>query len=184
MKGNCKKAFDAGDKLGIPRVIEPTDMHMLAGKYQCNFLCGKTLKFPLVPDKLAVMTYLHQLRAHFTGHQLEVQQIGKTSEESNYVIGKFNTDKDTDITKQVFGQEIMNLRKAKQNQKSRESSKEKELNAVNKETTEAKQKLHLQLKITNEPEPVKEKEKSPTTVKDVKDIILNSSKNIMSKVGA
>ncbi|XP_019869615.2 EH domain-binding protein 1-like protein 1 isoform X2 [Aethina tumida] len=165
VKGNCKKAFDAGDKLGIPRVIEPTDMHMLA-----------------VPDKLAVMTYLHQLRAHFTGHQLEVQQIGKTSEESNYVIGKFNTDKDTDITKQVFGQEIMNLRKAKQNQKSRESSKEKELNAVNKETTEAKQKLHLQLKITNEPEPVKEKEKSPTTVKDVKDIILNSSKNIMSKV--
>lgn len=32
MKGNCKKAFDAGDKLGIPRVIEPSDMHMLAGK--------------------------------------------------------------------------------------------------------------------------------------------------------
>lgn len=65
------------------------------------------------------MTYLHQLRAHFTGHQLEVQQIGKTSEESNYIIGKFNTDKDTDITKQVFGQEIINLRKAKQNQQVR-----------------------------------------------------------------
>lgn len=31
VKGNCKIAFDAGDKLGIPRVIEPTDMHMLAG---------------------------------------------------------------------------------------------------------------------------------------------------------
>uniref|UniRef100_A0A6P7FFG3 EH domain-binding protein 1 n=1 Tax=Diabrotica virgifera virgifera TaxID=50390 RepID=A0A6P7FFG3_DIAVI len=29
VKGNCKKAFDAGDRLGIPRVIEPTDMHML-----------------------------------------------------------------------------------------------------------------------------------------------------------
>jgi hypothetical protein len=25
-----------------------------------------------VPDKLAVMTYLYQLRAHFTGHELEV----------------------------------------------------------------------------------------------------------------
>lgn len=74
--------------------------------------------FLIVPDKLAVMTYLHQLRAHFTGHQLEIHQIGRTSEESNYIIGKFNTDKDTDITKQVFGQEIINLRKAKQSRKS------------------------------------------------------------------
>lgn len=31
VKGNCKKAFDAGDTLGIPRVIEPSDMDMLAG---------------------------------------------------------------------------------------------------------------------------------------------------------
>lgn len=97
MKENCKRAFDAGDTLGIPRVIEPSDMDMLA-----------------VPDKLAVMTYLYQLRAHFTGHQLEVQKIGKTTDESNYVIGRFNTDKDTDVTMQLFGQEIINLRKNKQ----------------------------------------------------------------------
>lgn len=131
------------------------------------------------------MTYLHQLRAHFTGHQLEVQQIGKTSEESNYVIGKFNTDKDTDITKQVFGQEIINLRKAKQNRK-QESVREKEMNSANKDTDQKgdASKLRLQLKNTSEPEPVKEekKEKSPTMVKDVKDIILSSSKTIMSKV--
>lgn len=50
IRGNCKKAFDAGEALGIPRVIEPADMAVLA-----------------VPDKLAVMTYLYQLRAHFTG---------------------------------------------------------------------------------------------------------------------
>lgn len=50
VKGNCKKAFDAGEALGISRVIEPSDMDVLA-----------------VPDKLAVMTYLYQLRAHFTG---------------------------------------------------------------------------------------------------------------------
>lgn len=31
VKENCKKAFDAGDVLGIPRVIEPTDMDMLVG---------------------------------------------------------------------------------------------------------------------------------------------------------
>lgn len=58
--GNCKKAFEAGEKLGIPRVIEPSDMSLLA-----------------VPDKLAVMTYLYQLHAHFTGRQLEVDRIGK-----------------------------------------------------------------------------------------------------------
>ncbi|CAH1187752.1 unnamed protein product [Phyllotreta striolata] len=146
VKGNCKKAFDAGDKLGIPRVIDPSDMHMLA-----------------VPDKLAVMTYLHQLRAHFTGHQLEVHQIGKTSEESNYIIGKFNTDKDTDITKQVFGQEILNLRKNKQNKK------EIDLNNANAKPDSSK--LRLPLKITNEPEPVRDvKDKQPLFVKDLKSI--------------
>ncbi|KAJ4436308.1 hypothetical protein ANN_18939 [Periplaneta americana] len=93
-KGNCKKAFDAGEALGIPRVIEPADMDVL-----------------MVPDKLAVMTYLYQLRAHFTGHELEVQQIGKTTDESSYMIGRFNTDTDTDVTVQLFGQEIMNLQK-------------------------------------------------------------------------
>lgn len=58
MKGNCKKAFDAGENLGIPKVIEPADMDILT-----------------VPDKLAVMTYLYQLRAHFTGHELEVKYL-------------------------------------------------------------------------------------------------------------
>ena len=61
VKGNCKRAFDAGESLGIPRVIEPADMDILT-----------------VPDKLAVMTYLYQLRAHFTGHELEVCKIYKT----------------------------------------------------------------------------------------------------------
>lgn len=58
VRGNCKKAFDAGEALGIPRVIEPTDMDLLT-----------------VPDKLAVMTYLYQLRAHFTGEYKILNQI-------------------------------------------------------------------------------------------------------------
>lgn len=52
IRGNCKKAFDAGEILGISRVIEPADMDLLT-----------------VPDKLAVMTYLYQLQAHFRGTQ-------------------------------------------------------------------------------------------------------------------
>lgn len=73
--GNCRMAFDAAECLGIPRVIEPRDMNLLA-----------------VPDKLAVMTYLYQLRAHFTGHQLEIEQIGNTSDESSYIIGNYKSD--------------------------------------------------------------------------------------------
>lgn len=44
------------------------------------------------------------------GHELEVQQIGKTTDESSYMIGRFNTDTDTDISVQLFGQEIVNMR--------------------------------------------------------------------------
>lgn len=73
--GNCRMAFDAAECLGIPRVIEPRDMSLLA-----------------VPDKLAVMTYLYQLRAHFTGHQLQIEQIGNTSDESSYIIGNYKSD--------------------------------------------------------------------------------------------
>ncbi|XP_031332503.1 EH domain-binding protein 1 isoform X1 [Photinus pyralis] len=182
VRSNCKKAFDAADTLGIPRVIEPSDMDMLA-----------------VPDKLAVMTYLYQLRAHFTGHELEVQQIGKTTEESSYMIGRFNTDNDTDVTKQLFGQEIMNLRKAKQQQVTqvarvaegkRETPEREKEKIINKENqinqnseTGPPEKLRLSLTITDSSDNFKEpKEKSPTSVKDVKEIILASSKNILGKV--
>lgn len=58
--GNCRTAFDTAETLGIPRVIEPSDMIMLA-----------------VPDKLRVMTYLYQLHTLFTGRQLEVERIGE-----------------------------------------------------------------------------------------------------------
>lgn len=72
---NCRIAFDAAESQGIPRVIEPRDMSLLT-----------------VPDKLAVMTYLYQLRAHFTGNQLQIEQIGKTADESSYIIGNYKTD--------------------------------------------------------------------------------------------
>ena len=56
------------------------------------------------------MTYLFQLRAFFTGHQFEIKEIGKTSNESSYTIGKFHTDTDTDVSNQLFEKEILNLR--------------------------------------------------------------------------
>lgn len=182
VKGNCKKAFDAGEALGIPRVIEPADMDVLN-----------------VPDKLAVMTYLYQLRAHFTGHELEVQQIGKTTDESSYMIGRFNTDTETDVTVQLFGQEIMNLRKreaAERRQKGstgnrRSTSVESDgtvesdgskSNALSPKVTRQNSGLRLRLPLVTTTDPGENNDRSPTSVKDVKDKILASSKSILGKV--
>lgn len=43
---------------------------------------------PPVPDQLIVMTYLNQIRTHFTGHKLSVLHIEKDSGESTYVLEK------------------------------------------------------------------------------------------------
>ncbi|XP_047435573.1 EH domain-binding protein 1-like protein 1 [Mugil cephalus] len=69
IKHNNKKAFDGFAELGISRLIEPSDMVMLA-----------------VPDRLIVMTYLNQIRTHFTGQQLSVLHIDKDSSESSYAV--------------------------------------------------------------------------------------------------
>ncbi|KAK7051422.1 hypothetical protein SK128_018122, partial [Halocaridina rubra] len=90
VKGNCKKAFEAGERLGVTRLIEPQDMVILT-----------------VPDKLAVMTYLYQLRAHFTGHELEVAQIGDTAAESSYTVGRLDASSGED--------DILNLRSCDDN---------------------------------------------------------------------
>lgn len=70
IKHNNKKAFDGFAELGISRLMEPSDMVMLA-----------------VPDRLIVMTYLSQIRTHFTGQQLSVLHIEKDSSESSYAVG-------------------------------------------------------------------------------------------------
>ncbi|XP_011629680.1 EH domain-binding protein 1 isoform X3 [Pogonomyrmex barbatus] len=171
VKGNCKKAFDAGEALGIPRVIEPADMDILT-----------------VPDKLAVMTYLYQLRAHFTGHELEVHQIGKTTDESSYMIGRFNTDNNTDVSVQLFGQEIINLRKKEQiDQKNNKTESNRRSNPFDNKKDDIcidslKNKLHLSLNTDNQDYDQCNKDKSPSSVKEVKDIILASSKSILGKV--
>ncbi|XP_012168512.1 EH domain-binding protein 1 isoform X3 [Bombus affinis] len=171
VKGNCKKAFDAGEALGIPRVIEPADMDILT-----------------VPDKLAVMTYLYQLRAHFTGHELEVHQIGKTTDESSYMIGRFNTDNKSDVSVQLFGQEIINLRKKDQMEhKNNKTDSNRRSNPFDNKKEDInidslKNKLHLSLNMENQDHDQCNKDKSPSSVKDVKDIILASSKSILEKV--
>ncbi|KAJ8337654.1 hypothetical protein SKAU_G00366200 [Synaphobranchus kaupii] len=71
IKLNNKKAFDGFAELGISRLLEPSDMVLLK-----------------VPDRLIVMTYLNQMRTHFTGQQLSVLQIERNSSQSSYSVGE------------------------------------------------------------------------------------------------
>ncbi|XP_061755417.1 EH domain-binding protein 1-like protein 1 isoform X2 [Nerophis ophidion] len=67
IKMNNKKAFDALESLGISRLLEPSDMVLLS-----------------VPDRLIVMTYLSQIRAHFTQQELSVLHIERNAGQSSY----------------------------------------------------------------------------------------------------
>lgn len=42
-----------------------------------------------IPDKLTVMTYLYQIRAHFSGEELNVVQIEANSSRSTYKAADF-----------------------------------------------------------------------------------------------
>ncbi|XP_059160226.1 EH domain-binding protein 1-like isoform X3 [Physella acuta] len=86
IKGNNKMAFDSAAKLGIPKVLEPADMVLLA-----------------VPDKLCVMTYLHQLRSYFTGQTLELQQIGPSSSQSTYTLGEHDEEDEQRVSMEMYG---------------------------------------------------------------------------------
>uniref|UniRef100_A0AAY4CR29 EH domain-binding protein 1-like protein 1 n=1 Tax=Denticeps clupeoides TaxID=299321 RepID=A0AAY4CR29_9TELE len=69
IKSNNKRAFDGFAALGIPRLLEPSDMVLLS-----------------VPDRLIVMTYLCQIRAHFTGQELRVLQIEQNNSQTSYAV--------------------------------------------------------------------------------------------------
>ncbi|KAM4545233.1 uncharacterized protein PAE49_017889 isoform 15-T15 [Odontesthes bonariensis] len=67
IKLNNKKAFDGFEALAISRLLEPSDMVLLS-----------------IPDRLIVMTYLSQIRSHFTNQELSVLQIEHNSSQSSY----------------------------------------------------------------------------------------------------
>ncbi|XP_062892574.1 EH domain-binding protein 1-like isoform X2 [Mobula hypostoma] len=88
IKANNRKAFDGFASLGISRLLEPEDMVLLA-----------------IPDKLIVMTYLCQIRAHFTGQELDVVTIEENSSHSTYKVGRFDSDSHSSIDPGQFYQE-------------------------------------------------------------------------------
>ncbi|XP_078061001.1 EH domain-binding protein 1-like, partial [Mustelus asterias] len=90
IKTNNKKAFDGFASLGISRLLEPADMVLLA-----------------IPDKLIVMTYLSQIRAHFTGQELNVVHIEENSCHSTYKVGNFDSDTHSSLDPIQFYSERM-----------------------------------------------------------------------------
>uniref|UniRef100_A0A3Q1H7B7 EH domain binding protein 1 like 1 n=1 Tax=Anabas testudineus TaxID=64144 RepID=A0A3Q1H7B7_ANATE len=90
IKNNNKKAFDSFAELGICRLMEPSDMVMLA-----------------VPDRLIVMTYLNQIRTHFMGQELSVLHIDKDGSESSYAIaGDQDRQEDPEATVRYCAQRL------------------------------------------------------------------------------
>ncbi|KAG5266579.1 hypothetical protein AALO_G00233720 [Alosa alosa] len=83
------EAYDGFASLGISRLLEPSDMVLLA-----------------IPDKLTVMTYLYQIRAHFSGEELNVVQIEANSSRSTYKVGDFETDTNSSIDQDKFYAEL------------------------------------------------------------------------------
>nr|DBA27049.1 TPA: hypothetical protein GDO54_011230 [Pyxicephalus adspersus] len=86
-------AYDGFASLGISRLLEPSDMVLLA-----------------IPDKLTVMTYLYQIRAHFSGQELNVVQIEENSSKSTYKVGNYETDTNSSIDQEKFYAELSDIK--------------------------------------------------------------------------
>ncbi|CAM4646589.1 unnamed protein product [Leuciscus chuanchicus] len=109
IKENNKKAYDVFASMGISRLLEPSDMVLLA-----------------IPDKLTVMTYLYQIRAHFSGEELNVVQIEANSSRSTYKVGDFETDTNSSIDQDKFYAELNDINREPTDQDAPESNGEKE----------------------------------------------------------
>lgn len=94
IKENNKKAYDGFASIGISRLLEPSDMVLLA-----------------IPDKLTVMTYLYQIRAHFSGQELNVVQIEENSSKSTYKVGNYETDTNSSVDQEKFYAELSDLKR-------------------------------------------------------------------------
>ncbi|KAJ2939070.1 hypothetical protein O0L34_g10259 [Tuta absoluta] len=88
---NVRTALDASSKLGISQVLTAADV------------CSRP-----TPDRLAIMTYLFQLRAHFTGNELHVEQLGNDETESSYLVGRHDTD--GSLPPELFSREVSTRR--------------------------------------------------------------------------
>lgn len=69
-----------------------------------------------IPDKLSVMTYLYQIRAHFSGQELNVVQIEENSSKSTYKVGNYETDPNSSVDQEKFYAELSDLKREPEEQ--------------------------------------------------------------------
>ncbi|XP_063731413.1 LOW QUALITY PROTEIN: EH domain-binding protein 1 [Eleginops maclovinus] len=119
IKENNKKAYDGFASLGISRLLEPSDMVLLA-----------------IPDKLTVMTYLYQIRAHFSGEELNVVQIEANSSRSTYKVGDFETDTNASIGQDKFYAEINDVQHHQASSETVDAAESNGTKAAEEEVTE------------------------------------------------
>ncbi|KAF9409477.1 hypothetical protein HW555_011173 [Spodoptera exigua] len=140
---NLRVALEASSKLGISQVLTAADV------------CSRQ-----IPDRLAIMTYLFQLRAHFTGNELQVEQLGNDETESSYLVGRHDTD--GSIPQELFSREISTRRSRNMMDRPRPGSQESQESRASVERSTPEQ-------------------PSPGARKDVRDL-LHQSKAILGKV--
>ncbi|XP_013133851.1 PREDICTED: EH domain-binding protein 1 [Papilio polytes] len=138
---NLRVALEASARLGISQVLTAADV------------CA-----PPAPDKLAIMTYLFQLRAHFTGSELQVEQLGNDETESSYLVGRHDTD--GSVPTDLFSREVSERRsrmRARPRPRSQDSDSKSQERAS--------------------PEKI-----SPAPMKEVRDLLVQQSKTILGKM--
>ncbi|XP_059054413.1 EH domain-binding protein 1 [Achroia grisella] len=140
-----RAALEAGARLGVPQV-----------------LCAADVLARPAPDRLAIMTYLFQLRTHFTGKELQVEQLGNEETESSYLVGRHDTD--GSVPAELFTREVAARRSRTLLARPRPHSQE------------SQESKHSQERSTPD------KPSSPTAIKDVRDLFLQQSKTILGKM--
>ncbi|CAH0598614.1 unnamed protein product [Chrysodeixis includens] len=139
---NLRVALEASARLGISQVLTAADV------------CSRH-----TPDRLAIMTYLFQLRAHFTGNELQVEQLGNDETESSYLVGRHDTD--GSIPQELFSREISTRRSRNMMDRPRPVSQESQesRNSIDRSSPE-----------------------KPREVRDVRELLLHQSKAILGKM--
>ncbi|XP_045540599.1 EH domain-binding protein 1-like protein 1 isoform X1 [Papilio machaon] len=139
---NLRVALEASARLGISQVLTAADV------------CARP-----APDKLAIMTYLFQLRAHFTGSELQVEQLGNDETESSYLVGRHDTD--GGVPRDLFSREVSE-RRSRMRTRPRPNSQDSDTKSQERASPE--------------------KTQSPAPIKDVRDMLVQQSKTILGKM--
>ncbi|XP_013178622.1 PREDICTED: EH domain-binding protein 1-like protein 1 isoform X2 [Papilio xuthus] len=139
---NLRVALEASARLGISQVLSAADV------------CA-----PPAPDKLAIMTYLFQLRAHFTGSELQVEQLGNDETESSYLVGRHDTD--GAVPRDLFSREVSE-RRSRMRTRPRPNSQDSDTKSQERSSPE--------------------KAQSPAAMKEVRDMLVHQSKTILGKM--